>query len=453
VGTSHSDRTRIEERKMKSEKHTGHSYACFAALITAAILIPAFAVTATAGTHTRVIYSFQGGDVLEDGPQASLVADAQGNLYGTNLTGNDCCGLVFELKPPVTAGADWTETVLYSFLGGKNDGAYPRSDLIFDKLGNLYGTTAGGGPLNYGTVFELKAPAQPGDPWAETVLYIFKGGLDGEYPFAGVIFDPYGNLYGTTSQGGPGCSNWCGTVYELSPPGISGGPWTEQVLYGFGTEVNDGGDLLGDLIMDRQGVVYGTTSRGGQGNGGTAFQLARKNGVWTRSTIYNFFTAQGDDGFRPVAGLTFDGSGNLFGTLASDDYGNGGIPGEIFELTPPSVSSRSWSEIVLYSFTGGKDGGGPTGKVIFDKAGNLYTTALLRGLVPPSYGNGTVVKLTPPTTEGGAWTETTLHDFGGSKYGDACLPAAGLTFYKGTLYGTAQCGGVYDQGAIFRVVP
>jgi len=153
----------------------------------------------------RVLYSFRGGS---DGssPQGALVADKAGNLYGTTAEGgsSNCvsgCGIVFQLSPPATSGGSWTETVLYRFLGG-TDGAAPGSDLIFDAAGNLYGTTMGGGDASSdGTVFQLTPPAQ-GGPWTETVLYRFAGGADGKAPLSGLVFDKVGNLYGTTLFGG-----------------------------------------------------------------------------------------------------------------------------------------------------------------------------------------------------------------------------------------------------------
>jgi uncharacterized repeat protein (TIGR03803 family) len=165
-----------------------------------------FAGTAL-GSGEKVIYNFKGGS---DGaaPFSGLIADSAGNLYGTTADGGGTycngqgCGTVFELTPPATQGGAWTETVLYSFQGG-NAAAGPEASLIFDAAGNLYGTTYGGGASSDGTVFQLTPPATQGGSWTETVLYSFKGGSDGEYPVASLIFDPAGNLYGTTVFGGP----------------------------------------------------------------------------------------------------------------------------------------------------------------------------------------------------------------------------------------------------------
>ncbi len=193
----------------------------FAGSLTVFVAMIVFASAAFAVTPKEtVLYHFKGGS---DGaiPSANLVEDSAHNLYGTTMGGGTSNrGTVFEVSPPNTA---WTEAVLYSFAGG-SDGANPRSDLIFDKAGNLYGTTLAGGGADFGTVFQLAPPATQGAPWTETVLYSFTGGSDGVNPWAGLIMDSKGNLYGTTMFGG---SLGAGTVFELSPPATQGGPWTD----------------------------------------------------------------------------------------------------------------------------------------------------------------------------------------------------------------------------------
>src|SRR5208337_3323994 len=233
------------------------------------------------------LYSFEGGN---DGnyPEARVIIGANGSLYGPTFEGGGggCtyfggvgCGTVFMLAPYPTACktalCPWEETVLYRFPGGSNggsDGDRPSyGDLIFDGSGNLYGTTIVGGLLadcnsgGCGVVYQL-TPVNGG--WAEDVLYPFTGGPDRAYPYAGVIFDQAGNLYGTTYYGGtPGCyeGNGCGTVFQLAP---SGSGWTEKVLYTF-QNGSDGASPVGGLIFDQSGNLYGTTALGGSGKGGT----------------------------------------------------------------------------------------------------------------------------------------------------------------------------------------
>jgi uncharacterized repeat protein (TIGR03803 family) len=399
-----------------------------------------FAVT----PKETVLHRFKGGS---DGayPEASLIEDSAHNLYGTTASGGTShLGTVFEVSPPGTA---WTETVLYSFAGG-NDGAYPYSDLIFDKAGNLYGTTLlGGGPSCYGdlgcgTVFQLAPPATQGAPWTETVLYRFTGGSDGGGPFAGLIMDSKGNLYGTTFEGGAFVcrKTRCGTVFELSPPITQGGPWTEVVLYSFG-KGSDGTHPVGNLAFGLRGAIFGTTSTGrSKAKYGTVFKLrppATQGGPWTEEVLYRF-TDLSDGGF-PSAGLVTDKSGNLYGTTSAGGPSGDGV---VFE-----ISFGTWAETVLYSFTFGSDGGYPLARLLIDKTGNLYGTTTFGGI---NY-NGSAFELSPPTVQGGPWTETTLYDFAGGH--DGSNPNAGLTFGEGgQLYGTTLHGDTLDEGTVFRII-
>jgi uncharacterized repeat protein (TIGR03803 family) len=420
-----------------------------------------FAVTllATSGWaadnwKATVLHSFDSWD--GSAPQSGLIFDAAGNLYGTTVTGGTypCgalgCGTVFELTP--VPGGGWTETVLHSFSGSAPDGLNPYASLVFDAVGNLYGTTAGGGTYGYGTVFEL-SPA-PGGGWRERVLHSFANGTDGAYPVYGaLIFDAAGNLYGTTSSGGTySCqgNGGCGTVFELSP--TASGGWTETVLYDFGRGT-DGYSPEAGLVQDAAGNLYGTTTYGGA-NGcavaqyegcGTVFELTpAAGGRWTETVVHDF--GGGTDAATPVAGLTFDTAGNLYGTTESGgSYGFG----TVFELSP---AGTGWSEKVIYSFNEGPDGYEPTaGTLVFDTAGSLYGTAYYGG----SDGDGgTAFQLTQAA--GGAWTETALYSF--ALYdGDW----AGLIFdADGNLYGTTwyggtgQCDAPYPGcGTVFELSP
>jgi uncharacterized repeat protein (TIGR03803 family) len=202
-----------------------------------AILFMIAASLATAQTES-VLLKFNG---ITDGAgsQGGLVVDSAGNLYGTTIVGGSGYGTVFEVSPP-SAGGAWTESVLHSFTNSP-DGFYPTGPLVLDKAGNLYGATLYGGS-NYGMVFQLSPPSAPGGAWTETVLYRFLSTPDGQNPNGGLVIDAAGNLYGTTANGGA-CGR--GSVFELSPPASSGGPWTEKVIYSFrytcnGKTSNDG---------------------------------------------------------------------------------------------------------------------------------------------------------------------------------------------------------------------
>ena len=299
------------------------------------------------------LYSFHGGN---DGanPRARVIIGADGTLYGTTTAGggsgcyqNLGCGTVFNLKPSPTACktalCPWTETVLYRFTGGI-DGATPEAEVIFDHGGNLYGTTYAGGQNGAGAVFEL-TPA--GSGWTENVLYSFSGFGGGLNPAAGVIFDPAGNLYGTTSSGGQGGN---GTVYQLTP---SGSGWTEKAIYVF-QNGTDGSHPQASLVSDAAGNLYGT-------NAAAVYELSPSNGGWAFSVLYSL---NGMGGF-PTGPLFIDTAGNLYGANLGGGYYH---YGSVFKLAP---SNGTWTPTVLYQFTGGGDGAYPIGAVP-DAKGNLY---------------------------------------------------------------------------------
>ncbi len=259
-----------------------------------------------------------------------MIIDAAGNLYGTTEYGGDysCggpgCGTVFELMP--TEGGGWTEKKLHNF-GNGTDGVFPLADLNLDVAGNLYGTTYGGGGLcsyGCGTVFEL-TPNGNGN-WTEKVLHSFNdNGTDGDLPYAGLIFDAAGNLYGTTVAGG---SSYAGTVFELTPHG--NGNWTEKVLHSFSNVGTDGASPFAGLIFDAAGNLYGTTTYGGN-HPGTVFELTPTGGGdWTEKVLHSFSNV-GTDGAYPYGGLIFDAAGNLYGTTYLGGTYNYGT---VFEVTP-----------------------------------------------------------------------------------------------------------------------
>jgi uncharacterized repeat protein (TIGR03803 family) len=421
-------------------------------LVFSALLLIA-ARHAQAQTET-VLYNFTGGSDGH-GPisNGNLVFDSKGNLYGTTTVGGSCpsCGTVFELIPSNRSwekNRSWKNMVLYSFTGFV-DGDVPGSGLVFDSAGNLYGTTEGGGVFGQGTVFELSP--NPGGAWTETVLYSFKGlGFnDGATPFTPVILDQARNIYGTNSYGGTDGFNG-GIVFELTQ---SGGVWSETILYGFSRSGNDG-RTPNALVMDKAGNLYGTTVQGGAYGLGTAFEMSESNGIWTESVIYSF---RGLDGDAPYAGVTFDQTGNLYGTTAAGGRGTG-CPagcGTVFELSP---SRKGWAEKVLHNFKGGKDGSYPYAGVTLDAEGNLYGTTSFDGGGPCQLqgvlGCGTVFIL---KKSGKTWTKQVFR-FNGD---NGAYPQAGIVLDKeGNLYGTTIFGGSGDCsenepgcGLVFEVNP
>jgi uncharacterized repeat protein (TIGR03803 family) len=300
--------------------------------------------------------------------------------------------LMITLVLAPVAWAASTYKVLHSFAG--RDGAYPFAGLIFDTAGNLYGTTVGNAcDGSHGTVFKL-APGANGS-WTEKVLHSFGSGTDGAELVAGLVFDGEGNLYGATFGGG---ASYYGVAFELSPG--ANGNWTEAVLYSFGSGQYDGGGPQAGLIFDATGNLYGTTSLGGVGDSGTVFQLARSNGQWTETVLYSFCTSHHcTDGAYPQAGLIFDSTGNLYGTTLEGGNlkycpgGHGYGCGTVFRLAP---SNGRWTETVLHTFFP-KAGDDPSAGLILDPAGNLYGTASGGGAT----GYGTVFELTPLNLDSG----------------------------------------------------
>jgi uncharacterized repeat protein (TIGR03803 family) len=346
----------------------------------------AFELMPTAGGlwAETVLHSFNNHSTDSQGPEAGLIFDASGNLYGTTAGGGvrDNYGTVFELTP--AAGGTWTEKGVYSFHG--KDGAKPVASLVFDGTGNLYGTTASGGYYGFGTVFEL-TPTTSGS-WMEKVLHSFsQNGKEGWGPSSSLILDAAGNLYGTTPVGG---TNGSGTVFELKPK-VSGG-WGVKVLHSFGGP-GDGVEPVAGLIFDAAGNLYGTTIYGVLSccceyySCGTVFQLTpAADGTWTEKILHNSAVVVGD-GHSPYGSLIFDGVGNLYGTTY---WGGAYSNGTVFELTP--TVSGTWMETVLHSFSNnGTEGYGPYGSLIFDTAGNLYGATQAGGV----YGGGTIFEITP----------------------------------------------------------
>jgi len=376
---------------------------------------------AEAQTET-VLYSFCAQTGCPDGsnPRADLVMDTAGNLYGTTLYGGTSgVGTVFELSP------SGTETVRHSFAASHTDGHYPYAGLLMDTTGNLYGTAQSGGAKGLGTVFKLRPNG------TETLLYSFcvlAACADGYHPRAGLIMDTKGNLYGTSFDGG---AYDAGAVFELSPSG------TETVLHSFCQQMGcpDGYYPQAGLVMDTNGNLYGTTLYNGAYGGGTVFKISSDG---TATTLYNFCTATGcKNGRYPQAGLILDTNGNLYGTT----YGGGAYgKGTVFELSP------SGAETVLHSFcarAGCPDGSHPRADLVMDTAGNLYGTTYDGG----TNSVGTVFKLSPNGTE------TVLHSFAANG-SDGTHPYAGVVMdTMGHLYGTTYSGGANGYGTVFKVTP
>jgi uncharacterized repeat protein (TIGR03803 family) len=398
-----------------------------------------------AGPKYKVLHAFGFGKDA-GGLLSNLTFDKKRNLYGTTSGGGAHKeGTVFELSP--SAGGSWKEKVLHSFYY-RNDGNFPYGGLIFDEQGNLYGTLSTGGPHQAGTVFKL-APTSNG--WTETLLHSFCSAqrcTDGSGSFSGLILDPAGDLYGATFGGG---RYGDGVLFELSP-GSHG--WTESVLYNFCAQFHcaDGDGPYAGLIWDAAGNLYGTTEYGGKGSPqwGTAFELKHNpDGTWQHILLHSFPSFPGD-GEVVYAGLVFDTSGNLYGATNSGGghlCGQTSTCGTVFKLS--RNANGLWKETILYRFPDPYNGNSPGASLVFDKAGNLYGTAALGGNNACANGCGVVFKLTPGSN--GTWKYSVLHRFTGS---DGANPAAALILdQKGNLYGTTTLGGPGGYGVVFEITP
>jgi uncharacterized repeat protein (TIGR03803 family) len=374
-----------------------------------------------------VLYSFQRSN---DGcaPEAGIVRDAEGNLYGTTRSGGDNpdydYGTVFKLAP------DGTETILHTFTGiTDGDGMNPSlATLALDPAGNIYGTTPSGGDFepDAGIVFKLTAAG------VETVLHTFTGTPDGAGPQGGLILDKAGNLYGTAAGGG---ANGGGNIFRISPDG------TETVLYNFKLKPGDGFTPTGSLTRDSAGNFYGTTYWGGSHyvGSGTVFKLTPSGG----ETVLHSFAGSPNDGLHPAGTSLFqDPSGNLYGVTYQGGSAN---EGTVFKV------GSDGSEGLLLSFNGRGRGRSPYDGLASAGTGNFFGSTVYGGASSCVYvqkgGCGVLFELTA------SGEEKILHEFGESA-GDGAFPYGGvIRDSAGNLYGTTAGGGTYNCGTVFKYTP
>ena len=349
-----------------------------------------------------LLYSFVGGSNDGATPYHSLIQASDGDFYGSTLTGGSSNGgTIYQITP------SGTETIVHSFAGSPYAGVLQGSD------GNFYGTTANGGTSGRGTVFELTPIG------SETVLYSFPAGSSD--PYCGLIQGSDGNFYGTTGAGG---TNDAGTVFKITPSG------TETVLHAFPTVGgSDGQTPYAGVIQGSDGNFYGTTYFGGSSGFGTVFKVT-PGGVET--VLYSFAGGSGD-GANPYAGVVQGSDGNFYGTTYQ---GGASGNGTVFKITPNGI------ETVVYSFAGGSsDGANPVAGVIQGSDGNFYGVTYSGG----ANALGTVFKMTP------SGTETILHAFAGGS-SDGANPQANLVQgVDGNLYGSTVAGGSSADGTFFKV--
>jgi uncharacterized repeat protein (TIGR03803 family) len=391
---------------------------------------------ASAESRFRVLYNLKC-NPSGCGPFGGLAFDTLGNLYGTTIGGGNANGTIFKLTP--SSGDRWTYTLLYAL--DISQGSAIVAGLTVDPEGNLYGTSMNGGTHDVGSVFELAPDINGATGWSLSVLHSFLNSHDdGQGPWGKVILDKAGNVYGTTRDGGPeGAAG--GVVFELTPSSVLG--WAENRLYAFPKNSN-GCCSYAEVIFDGAGNLYGT----GSGDGGppcfcgVVFQLQPTSTGWKEAVLHRF---RGLDGKNPITGLVFDAKGNLYGTTQE---GGANSSGTVFQLAP--ATGGGWKHTILYDFPVFKNGGGPVSTLAFDNEGNLYGTAA-GGIDTCSGGCGVVYKLAPGSN--GKWSYSVLHRF--TDKNDGAEPNGAVIFDKTGkhLYGTAIFGGTYNGGVVYEITP
>jgi uncharacterized repeat protein (TIGR03803 family) len=366
--------------------------------------------------NVTVLYAFPGARDGQDVYNNGLILAGDGQLCGATFYGGKTgFGVVYQLDGHHEDGHH--EKVLYSFAQFTANGfGQPTGGVIRDWAGNFYGTTFHGQAdvgTGYGVVYKVDMAGHA------TVLHNFTNGADGGYPYGGVIRDWKGNLYGTTNGGG---ASGAGVVFKIDTSG------NETALYTF-TGGADGGYPLGGVILDSKGNLYGTTNGGGASGAGVVFKIDK----FGDETVLYTFTGGADGGF-PLAGVILDSKGNLYGTTNGGGASNAGV---VFKV------DTSGNETVLYSFTGGADGGYPAWVVLArDLAGNLYGTTSAGG----ASNAGVVFKVDA------SGNETVLYSFTGGA--DGGTPYVGVILgSEGNLYGTTNGGGASNAGVVFEIKP
>jgi uncharacterized repeat protein (TIGR03803 family) len=399
-----------------------------------ALVLAIFLSAVTAHAAEKVIFQFNANQGFN--PSTGLISDSAGNFYGTANGGIGSCSNVYVLSPG--SNGTYTETVLYTFQNCDRSGLYPIGALSIDKSGNLYGAEYGFSAADgSGLVFELTK--QTNGTFTYRVLHNFGGDEGG--PFGDFAWDSAGNIYGATSHDS---TTFNGEVFELSPQ--SNGTWKETVLYQFPAP-SGVGSPAGSVVLDSQGNLYGALFYGLDGyqgsSRGAVYELApQPSGPWKFILLYNFPLGAGAR--YPNSRLTFDASGNLYGTAQGHSYGT------VFQLSPNP--GGAWTETTIHTFTAGKDGANPAGAIlVFDSDGNLWGTTPSGGIGCNRNLCGVVYKLSPQS--GGPWTETIVHMFESAS--DGSEPDAGLFLdSSGNLYGTTYHGGSrYGYGTVFEITP
>jgi uncharacterized repeat protein (TIGR03803 family) len=368
-------------------------------------------------------------------PMAGVQANAAGQLFGsTEFGGAHGFGSIFMLQPPLSGTTTWTEKVIFSFADG-NDGGFPGSGLSINNNGQLLSSTLMGGTANHGNIFRLSPPVPPSTTWTENVLLNFTGAPDGDGPLGDLLVQADGTVLGTTSAGG--VSN-AGAVFRFVPS-PTGTATQDKVLFSFDGSLEGSRPQVG-VVTDGNGNFFGTTEESGQFNNGVVFEITPSIAPGTAATETTIFQFNLANGSQPVGSL-FAFGGSLYGVTFTGGAFNQGV---IFQLTPPSGGGM-WIETILHSFSGGVDGGEPQSGLLPDGHGGFFGTASQGG----TSGNGNFFHLTPPAQPGGTWTLTPLHQFAGGN--DGAVPGGDLLEINGAIFGTTQ--GSTNAGTVYKIIP
>ncbi len=392
----------------------------------ASLALPAMLAITVSGQTLITLHNFPSS--LHDGqaPGSGVIIDQNGHLFGsTGIGGEHSDGTVFELSPAAAGSMAFLETILHSFQG-MPDGKNPISRLVMSSNGILYGTAAHGGANDQGIAYAV-TPGVGNGRATETIIHNFGATPDDVVsPDLGFFIAPEG-LYGVDNGG----ANLTGAFYLLTPP-VSGTMWTQHILYSFKpSQSGDAASPSGELVRDSSGNFYGVSVQGGVNNLGAIYELSppkTQGGAWTETVLFSF---NGTNGTLAAGKLLLGARGQLYGTAGSGGASGSGV---VFELAPPDVPGGTWKYTIVYSFTGGADGGSPENGVISDGKGNLLGTA------------GNIFMLTPAA---GGWKESVLHTFTGP---DGFAPITPLTLANNSVYGTTVLAGAFGSGTVFQLI-
>lgn len=424
---------------------------------TLTIICLAAAVAPTGGAKAwtfKVIHNFCAAYNCDDGgnPRSTLILDSTGTLYGVAPAGGPSAqGTAFQLAP---TGDKWKYGVLYEFCVEFNcaDGALPNGPLVIDINGNLYGTTASGGGTGYGTVFEL---LRNGDRIRRSLvtLHSFVASGDGQSPAAGLTYQgaasgvPFDGSSALYGTTSGGGRNSVGTVFSLIPNGVNS---DEEILYEFCSYPSCGQYPAAELIFDASSNLYGTAYYGGTDGNGVAFKLTNNSGIWQESVLRTFCRLTDcKDGTSPQAALVMDASGALLGTTFRGGRPRNGCCGIVFRLASDGSAFDK-----IYDFCSNhrrcRDGANPTSALLLDSSGTLFGTASAGGNYDGGdyQGAGIVFALTGSSLQ-------VLHSFcSEASCADGWRPVGGLAMdAAGNLFGTTVLGGKFNGGVAFEISP